>query len=472
MSRLQDFLLKSRYDVPYFIKTLTGIELVDWQPEFANAYTRGDRQISARSGHHVGKTTVLACIAAHFPVVTHPGTPNNGLGKKVVVTAPTSSQLHDAFVPELKTLISMMPEDVRQIYDIKQDRIEIAFAPSQNFITIATSRQEQPDALQGKHAKNGVVLIADEASGIPDAVFDAAGGSMAGHACQLIMTGNPLRTSGLFHKSHTVLKDNYTTFHVSCLDSSLVNPEYIEEKKLEYGEDSNAYRVRVLGEFPLSEENTVIGLHLIESAVERDIHVTYEDIVWGIDPARGGDRSALCKRAGLCVLEPVLFHTSPDTAELVAFVLNEWETTPEHMRPFEIMIDSIGIGGPVADRLRQLGLPCRDVNVSESTSMKTVYYRLRDELWLKTKEWFNGLNVRIPKDHTLITELSLPRLEYTESGGKMKVESKAKLKARGIRSPDAADSLVMTFAGTAGVARFGKRARSGKIKKRRMKGIV
>jgi hypothetical protein len=117
-------------------------------------------------------------------------------------------------------------------------------------------------------------------------------------------------------------------------------------------------------------------------------------------------------------------------------------------KPAEICVDSIGLGGGVADRLRELGLNVRDVNVSESTALNPQAYRLRDELWIATKDWLETRAVKLPKDDELRAELIGPTYSFT-SNGKIKVEGKSEMKRRGMRSPDLADSLCLSFAGQA-----------------------
>ena len=115
-------------------------------------------------------------------------------------------------------------------------------------------------------------------------------------------------------------------------------------------------------------------------------------------------------------------------------------------RPAEICIDSIGVGGGVADRLRELGFNCRDVNVSESVAMNQQAARLRDELWISVRDWLETRAVKLPKDDELRAELIGPTYSFT-SNGKIKVEAKADMKRRGMRSPDIADALCLTFSG-------------------------
>ena len=126
----------------------------------------------------------------------------------------------------------------------------------------------------------------------------------------------------------------------------------------------------------------------------------------------------------------------------------EYDTTPYKERPSEILIDSIGLGAGVVDRLVELDLPARGINVAESSSMSDRYMRLRDELWFKCREWLEQKDVCIPEQDELITELTAVQYEILSSG-KFKVESKDQMKKRGYRSPDIADSLMLTFAGLA-----------------------
>jgi hypothetical protein len=149
--------------------------------------------------------------------------------------------------------------------------------------------------LAGVHSDN-VMLVVDEASGVPEQVFEAAAGSMSGHSAVTIMLSNPTRSSGTFFESQTRLSETWWTRRWSCVESPLVSGEFVDEMRLRYGEESNAYRIRVLGEFPLADDNTIIPFHLAESAMHRDIEMTPGlQPIWAIDPARfGSDRTAFC----------------------------------------------------------------------------------------------------------------------------------------------------------------------------------
>ena len=140
---------------------------------------------------------------------------------------------------------------------VKSDRVELMAAPSEAFISARTSRAETPEALAGVHSEN-VLLVVDEASGVPEKVFEAAAGSMSGHSATTILLSNPTRSSGTFFESQTRMASSWWTRRWSCVDSPLVSDEFVDEMRARYGEDSNAFRIRVLGEFPMADDDTII----------------------------------------------------------------------------------------------------------------------------------------------------------------------------------------------------------------------
>src|SRR5207302_7456733 len=114
------------------------------------------------------------------------------------------------------------------------------------------------------------------------------------------------------------LKDIWKTHRVSCFDSPYVSRDYIEDMKRRYGEHSNAYRVRVLGEFPVADDDTVIPFELVEAATHRDITPSRSaSVIWGVDCARfGNNRSTLAKRRGTVLLNDIMAWRQLDTMQL------------------------------------------------------------------------------------------------------------------------------------------------------------
>ena len=442
---MEEFVAAYGNDPVLFVEEMLGAQPFDYQAEFLRALL-DERKMSVKSGHGTGKSTTASWAMLWFMLLRYPC--------KVVVTAPTSSQLFDAMFAELKRWINELPKELQQLLNVKSDRVELVSAPAEAFISCRTARAETPEALAGVHSDN-VLLIVDEASGVPEQVYEAAAGSMSGHNATTLMLSNPTRSSGTFFESHNRMANSWWTRTWSCKDSPLVSHEFVDEMELRYGPESNAYRVRVLGEFPLSDDNTIIPYHLVEAAQNRDVVVSDEAmVVWGLDVARfGSDATALCKRQGPIVTE-LRSWRGLDLMQTTGRIVAEYEALVPSKRPAEILVDSIGVGSGVVDRLQELGLPVRGVNVAESPSMGDTYMNLRSELWFKCKAWLEDRSCKLPKDDQLIAELTAIRYSFTSSG-KMKAESKDEMRKRGLGSPDLADALCLTMASDAATALSG-----------------
>lgn len=460
---LTEFVMRYRDEPVLFVKEVLGATPYDYQEEFLNAIASGERKMSVRSGHGTGKSTSASWAMLWFLLLRFPN--------KVVVTAPTSSQLFDALFAELKRWINELPPHLQQLLTTKSDRVELTSAASEAFISARTSRAETPEALAGVHSEN-VLLVVDEASGVPEKVFEAAAGSMSGHSATTLLLSNPTRSSGTFFESQTRMSKSWWTRRWSCVDSPLVSAEFVDEMRERYGEDSNAFRIRVLGEFPMADDDTIIPFHVAESAIHRDIEVT-PDIrpIWGLDVARfGTDKTALCKRYGNVVTDITAWQ-GLDLMQTVGRVMAEYESLSPSLRPNEILVDSIGVGGGVVDRLRELGAPVRGINVGEAPAMGKTYTNLRSELWFKTKGWLEDRSCKLPKNDQLLAELTGIRYSFT-SAGKMKAESKDEMRRRGLKSPDLADALCLTMASDAATALSGANISWKRSIKRNLKGIA
>jgi phage terminase large subunit len=454
------FVQKYRADPVGFVRQVLKADPTEDQEQFLQAIARGDRRISIRAGHGVGKSTVCSWAMLWHMLTRFP--------QKCVCTAPTAGQLYDALFAELKRWITELPPFLSSLLDVKSESIELKAAPDASFISARTSSKDTPEALAGIHSDH-VLLIVDEASAVPEPIFESAIGSMSGHSATTVLISNPTRNSGQFYKTHHELASEWTTFHWSCLKSRLVNPDFVKQVADTYGEESNAYRVRVLGEFALRDDDVLIPAELVDAAMVRDVIPDPKaTLVYGLDVARfGDDRSVLCKRKGNVVLELKVWKNL-DLMQLVGAVMNEADTD----KPDEILVDSIGIGAGVADRLRELGQPARDINVSESAAMNPKANRLRDDLWMAARDFFRERAGKIPNDPVLRQELVSPRYTFT-STGKLQVEGKADMKKRGLKSPDLADAFCLTF-GSAAMRVGGRwsKWRSGEPLKRKIKGVV
>lgn len=469
-SKLVRTIKRFRDDPALFVRSWFGVEPDPRQQEIMAAVARGDRGIAVKSGHGVGKTTLLGWLAVWWITVY--------LDAKVRITAPTSTQLHDTLLPEMKSWIRRMPDGVQdKLYAVKAERVEFKPAADRNFISAATSRADQPDAMQGVHATH-TLIVGDEASGIPDPVYEASVGSMSSPHSTMLLAGNPVRNKGFFFDCFTKpgVMENWTPFTISCVDHARITPDFIEEQRQRYGEDSNAFRIRVLGEFPRGDDDAVIPMHLIQAAIDRDVEIV-GSVVWGVDVARfGSDATALAKRRGNGLLEPVRKWRGLDTMQVAAALKQEWDMTSPNMRPYDILIDVIGYGAGVVDRLREIGLPARGVNVSENPAMQNQYVNLRSELWYKIREWLERRDSTMPRDEDLIADLAMPSYRFVPPKNRIMVQPKASRlggEYKGLAtSPNCGDALAMTFANTAASMVHGTRLSRTEPVRRNIRGIV
>jgi phage terminase large subunit len=448
----QEFLKRYGNDWPKLVKEMIGVTPDEWQIEVLKDAQTGVRGISIASCHGPGKSAVLSWICVCFLLTRFPG--------KIVQTAPSSPQLFDALFAETRGWINNLPPFLKELLVVTSDRIALKAAPDELFLSARTSRAESPEAMQGVHSPN-VLLLADEASGIPQEVFNAARGSMSGESATTVLTGNPTRASGFFFDTHHELKQYWKTYWIYAARSpqapkeeikdgqhrrygSLrVSQAFVDEIAASDGEDSNEYRIRVLGQFPTMDDNTVISRDLAEAAAYRDVVLDPQaNEVWSVDVARfGDDRSVLLKRQGQVVTE-IQSWKGLDLMQTCGRIKAEYDVASK--KPSVICVDAIGVGGGVADRLLEQNLPIIAVNVSEAPAIGN-YRNLRAELWFRVKDWLVKRVGKIPRDELLIAELCRVRYTYS-SNGKIQVESKDEMKKRGLKSPDLADALCLSFA--------------------------
>lgn len=429
-------------DPTVFVREVLGATPRQWQAEALKA-ARDSLRMSVRSGNGVGKTSfeawmVLWFHATHFPA-------------KTLITGSNYDNLRATLWAEVGTWYRRMPAWFRDQYDYTAEVLRMKERPEESFAILRTASKDRPEALAGFHSKN-MFVVADEASGIDDEVFRILRGALTTQGSRLLMCGNPTRSSGYFYDSHHNLRELFWTKRVNCLEVKEVDGPWCEEQRLTYGETHPYYIVHVLGDFPPADSESLIPLHLLEEAKERDVEPTDAAMIWGVDVARGGeDRSTLCKRKGNVVAEPVQWWTGLDTMELCDKLIYEYWETPAADRPGSICIDVIGLGAGVVDRLRREDLPVRAVNVAETPSNTQRFFRLRDELWFKARDWVFARDCKLPDQGVLIGELSGPRLGEMING-KIKVESKDDMRRRGLRSPDVAEAFVLTFASSSSFA--------------------
>ena len=414
-------------------------------------------RLAVASGRGIGKSALVAWIILWML--------STRLGSTVIVTANTEQQLRSRTWAELgkwltlsihshwfaKTATTIKPAAWFEEALIRDLKIDTGYYYAQAQLW----SEENPDAFAGIHSSYGVCLIMDEASGIPAPIYSVSEGFFSEPTPNRFWFtfSNPRRNTGPFYDSFHSKRAFWKSEQIDSRDVEGTDKELFQRMIEQYGEDSTVSRVEVMGEFPKADDDTVIPMELINGAIDREVTLTAsEPIIWGLDVARfGGDNSALCIRQGNTVLEIISFQ-SMDLMQLCGAIKNRYDDSTAIEQPQEILVDVIGLGSGVVDRLAEQNLPVRGVNVAEAPSTKKNYLNLRAELWFAVKDWLAQRDCRLPNNDELASELAAPQYKYTSSG-KIKIESKDEMRKRGIKSPDKADALALTMASSA--ASFG-----------------
>ncbi len=405
------------------------------------------KRTTVRSGHGPGKTTVASWIILWF-MATRPFA-------KVPCTAPTNRQLRDILLAELSKWLrqSLIADE----FVIHKDIIFQKNAQKEWWIrfispSVRSTKEEQAETLAGLHSDH-MLIVCDEASGVPDPTFIPLEGALTSDDNKVLLIGNMTRNSGYFYDTHfsATASKEWNKIHWDSRKSSNVDPSMPEYFARMYGVDSNIYRIRVEGNPPLQDDNTLIPLWAAEQCIGNEV-MTAEDepLYLGVDVARyGDDASIILPRRGLEILPWEEFRKL-NTIDLGGFI----NQTYQDLSADGCAIDVIGVGAGVADWLEKHNMRnLYQVNVTASSSDIEKYHKLRDELWcmvrdncLLGKYSFPSVKVNGETEslgQKLVSELSCVRYKFNAHGGII-VESKKDLKARGIASPNIADALCLT----------------------------
>ena len=391
------------------------------------------------SGHGIGKSFLTACLVIWI-LATRPGS-------KGVVTANTASQLETKTFAEISKWLRRSL--VADLFDIKASSIVSKESPESWRVDAQTCREENSESFAGQHSASSTSFyIFDEASAVPDVIWEVAEGGLTDGEPMMFVFGNPTRNTGRFRECFGKRRAQWKTRQIDSRTVFITNKVQMEEWAKEYGEDSDFFRVRVRGVFPNASSMQFIPTSLAEEAASRELpHNSATAAVLGVDVARfGDDDSVIYTRIGKGYLPIKRFH-GLSTTKLAAQVKIAYDEVVAMGFPpnrVYINIDEGGVGGGPKDILRDDGYPVRGIGFGEGADEKELYARKREEMWGRMKPWL-AEGGTIPKDQALIDDLTSPEYDILP-GGQVKLESKKDMKKRGLASPDAADALALTFA--------------------------
>ncbi len=392
------------------------------------------------SGHGIGKSALTAWIV-DFIMSTRPYC-------KGTVTANTSAQL------ETKTWAEVAKWTRRCItghwFSVSTGRGSMKMYHKKFreswYCAAQTCREENSEAFAGQHAVNSTSFyIFDEASAVPDKIFEVAEGGLTDGEPMFFLFGNPTRNTGKFRECFKVMRHRWDTAQIDSRDVKITNKAQLQEWIDDYGEDSDFVRVRCRGIFPRAGVMQYIPSDIVEAAAE---HPGYHRSVYdhapkllGVDVAgEGDDQSVIIRRQGIVASGLRKFRelNTMQLASIVATEIKEWE-------PDAVFVDMVGIGAGVVDRLHQLKYKhVIGVNAGHKASNDNKYFNLRTEMWGLMKEWLEA-GAMIPNDTELRDDLIGPEYGY-DPREREQLERKKDMKLRGLASPDSGDALSFTFA--------------------------
>jgi hypothetical protein len=302
--------------------------------------------------------------------------------------------------------------------------------------------EENPDAYAGLHNHDGVMLVFDEASGIPDSIWSVADGFFTEntpHRFHLAFS-NPRRNTGYFYETFHSKRAFWSTRNIDARDVEGTDKNLYQRIIDEYGADSYQASVEVYGQFPSEGDDQFISSTVVDDAMKRSKHKDETaPVTIGVDPARfGSDATVIAVRQGRDIIA-LKRHRGADTMEVVGHVID----AIEEYKPALVCVDEGGLGAGVVDRLKEQRYKIRGVNFGNKAQKQLMYGNKRAEMWGAMRDWLK--NAHIPADRFLKTDLIGPRVK-PDSKGTIFLESKKDMKARGLASPDAADAIALTFA--------------------------
>lgn len=430
-----------------YAREILRFEAWSKQQEILEA-VRDHPRVAVRSSHGPGKTATAAQVALWFLRVF--------TNSRVITTAPTWAQVEQLLWREIRAGVARATRD--EFPTASATKLELGV----EWFAIGLSTNE-PERFQGHHADH-LLLVVDEASGVDEKIYEAAEGFLTAEGAHILLVGNPTRIGGQFHRAFTTERATWHTIHISTEDTpnytdEVVSPEvarslprkgWAEEKAKAWGVGSPMYQVRVLGNFPSQAADTVIPLHEVEAAQQRELPADpmMDKVTIACDVARfGDDETVIGTRIGPQV-RITRSYVGKATTETAGYILAE---ARKYAPPaVSIVIDDAGVGGGVTDIVRERlaqdpqlrQIPVRPFNGAEKAYDPDSYPNRRSEVWFALQERLPELD--LDPDEQLAADLTAP-VYRMDSSGRRVVEPKDETKKRLGRSPDRADMVLMSL---------------------------
>lgn len=394
-------------------------------------------RIAVASGHGIGKSAFIG-MAISWAMDTCDDC-------RIVVTANTEAQLRTKTWPEVSKWkrLALTREwwnvPAMSIYSAEPGRDKSWRADA-----IAWS-ENNTEAFAGLHNKGKrIVLVMDEAAAIADKVWEVSEGALTDEDTEIIWLafGNPTRNTGRFRECFRRYRHLWQTLQIDSRTVEGTNKQYLDELVATHGEDSDIVKIRVRGQFPAQSVKQFISSADVDAAFGRHLDAraySFAPKILTLDNAwEGDDEGVIGLRQGLHFRILATFAKNDndiDIAQKLAALEDEHEADA-------VFVDA-GYGTGVVSAGKTMRRSWRLVWFAGESADPGCLNK-RAEMWKLCRDWLKEGGA-IPPDQVLADELAAPET-VSRLDGKIQIESKKDMKARGLPSPNRADSLVLSFA--------------------------
>ncbi len=426
------------------VDELFGSKPDAWQVDALEAFPVTQR-IAMKSAAGCGKTALLAWVGWNF-LLTRPD-------PMVGATSITGQNLKANLWPEMtrwmnkSPLLSSLFEQTSTAIYLKQSpatwRMEARTWPQD------ANKEQIGNALRGLHA-DYIMWLMDESGAYPDSLLPVVENILSGSPAEahILQAGNPTNLSGPLYHACTKAKDLWKVIEITAdpddpKRSSRVDIEHARAQIRQYGRDNPWVMINILGKFPPSALNALIGPDEVAEAMSRvynEYQIGKAALVLGTDVARfGDDQSCIAPRRGIQAFE-IRKYRNLDSTQGASQVNRIWHD----LNADACFIDDTGgFGAGWIDQLRLLKRNPIGIGFATKAHDPERYYNKRSEMHFDCVEWIKRGGA-LPNDPQLTAALT--STTYTFRDSRLLIEPKESVKAKIGYSPDALDSLCLTFA--------------------------